>query len=69
MVRHGYTMSVEPLKNLLKNFRATLTKLENASRPHEDGPATAELKTALRLRIAMIEIALRHAKELAAGKE
>lgn len=62
-------MSVEPLRNLLKNLRATLTRLESASRPHEDGPATAELKATLRLRIATLEIALLRAEERAAGKE
>lgn len=65
----GCTMSVEPLKNLLKTVRATLTKLESASQPHEDGPAIAELKATLRLRIATLEIALRRAEELAGGKE
>lgn len=58
----GCTMSVEPLKNLLKTVRST-------SQPHEDGPAMAELKTTLRLRIATLEIALRRAEELAGGKE
>ena len=65
----GCTMSAEPLKNLLKNLRATLTKLESASRPHDDGPAMAELKTNQPLRIATLEIALRRAEEPAAGKE
>ena len=31
MMDIGRTLSVEPLKNLLKDLRATLTKLENAS--------------------------------------
>ena len=62
-------MSIDPLRNLLKNLRATLTKLEGASRPHEDGPATTALKTNLRLRIATLEVALRRTEESAAGRE
>jgi hypothetical protein len=62
-------MSVESLRNLLKNLRATLTKLESASRPHEDGPPTAALKTNLRRRFATLEITLRRVTDLAAGKE
>jgi hypothetical protein len=52
-------MSIEPLESLLTSLRATLRKLERASKPSEDGPALADLKQVLRVRIAALEIALR----------
>ena len=64
--QHG---SANEHRALLENLRATLTKLESVSRPHDDGPAMAELKTNLRLRIATLEIALRRDEGPVAGKE
>lgn len=62
-------MSIEPLKNLLTTQRANLTKLNHVSLPSEDTPALAELKTVLRLSIAVIEVALRRSEELGSGRE
>ena len=57
-------MSVADLKRMRTNLRATLTKMEKASRPSEDTPEMAALKSSLRLRIESLDTAIRDQKPL-----
>jgi hypothetical protein len=59
-------MSLQPLTELLDRPRGSLNTIESASRDGRDGPALADLKSHLRLRIATLEVALRRAAETTA---
>lgn len=57
-------MSVEALKRMRTNLRATLTKMEKASSLNEDTPEMAKLKESLRLRVASLDAAISDRKAL-----
>jgi hypothetical protein len=61
-------MSLRPLIELIETLRASLKTLEDTSAPGQDGPALAEQKSTLRLRIHTLECALRRATELPSSR-